>query len=204
MGISDWVWGTYINSSLTLLCVCWLVAWPHFIHSVRPESNKITLAEINWWLWRSFSRAVTFPNRSNVHSHFTLWSASFVEVREEAGFEVFSSLSLCSFFFLLSTRLNCFCHFPCECKTMNAFQERLNMWAAIHILKSYRVTFLRLLAFHPAFSFFAFFRGEWFCSQCNGAPFSINLWTGNQIWTKKQTVRFPNLLKTHKSEERME
>lgn len=99
MGISDWVWGTYINSSLTLLCVCWLVAWPHFIHSVRPESNKITLAEINWWLWRSFSRAVTFPNRSNVHSHFTLWSASFVEVREEAGFEVFSSLSLCSFIF---------------------------------------------------------------------------------------------------------
>lgn len=186
------MWGTYINSSLTLLCVCWLVAWPHFIHSVRPESNKITLAEINWWLWGSFSRAVTFPNRSNVHSHFTLWSASSGRWERRQGLKFsLRSASVLFFFFLLSTRLNCFCHFPCECKTMNAFQERLNMWAAIHIFKSYRVTFLRLLAFHPAFPFSAFLRGEWLCSQSTGAPFSTDLWTGNQIWTKKQTVRFP-------------
>lgn len=157
MGIIDWVWDTYINSSLTLLCACWLVAWPHFIHSVRPESNKITLAEINGWLWRSFCRAVTFPEllQRSQPLHAVIGQLC----GGERGGRVWSFLLALPllFFFLLSTRLNCFCHFPRECKTMNALQERLNMWAAIHIFKSYRVTSLRMLAFQPAFHFSAFF-----------------------------------------------
>ena len=180
MGISDWVWATYINSSLTL--ADWSPGHTSSLltHSVSPESDTITLTEINWWVWRSYSRSVTSPKP--LQRSQPLHAVTGQLCGGERGGRVWSFhfalfLFLCSFFSYSWPDWTVSVTFHASAKLWMPSRRSWTCEPLSTYLNDIASPLYDLPAFHPAFPFSAFFLlgGEWFCSQCAGTPFSIDL-----------------------------
>lgn len=206
MGISDWVWATYINSSLTL--ADWSPGHTSSLltHSVSPESDTITLTEINWWVWRSYSRSVTSPKP--LQRSQPLHAVTGQLCGGERGGRVWSFhfalfLFLCSFFSYSWPDWTVSVTFHASAKLWMPSRRSWTCEPLSTYLNDIASPLYDLPAFHPAFPFSAFSFGWWMVLLTMRWN-TLFYWSGNQIWIRKQTVRVPKLLKTHKSEELME